>query len=244
LGEDCLDVSKEVRRAGSSGDPGRLLQPMHAATPLKADTHGFTDMLAGLANRFFNSRRVAIKSIQEFGRSFRLGIDCGIHRMSFFNYCRHPTRNDTPRKQSPRRRVDITTSIESITINSGNHLYIVLLLGASVQPRNLPVLLRYDRFIQLIPKPIMSTPPFNVLTATASELRDRLKAGTLTSVKIISTYLDQIEKHNHVGVKLNAMITVAPRELVLKAAEKLDSERGTGKVRGPLHGLPVIVKVG
>ena len=98
--------------------------------------------------------------------------------------------------------------------------------------------------LQLIPEPIMSTPPFNVLTTTASELQDRLRAGTLTSVEIITTYLTQIEKHNHVGAKLNAMISVGPRESVLEAAEKLDRERGAGKLRGPLHGLPIIVKVG
>jgi amidase len=90
----------------------------------------------------------------------------------------------------------------------------------------------------------MSTPPFDVLIATASELQDSLKAGTLTSVEIITTYLAQIEKHNHAGAKLNAMITLASRELVLKAAEKLDRERAGGKLRGPLHGLPIIVKVG
>jgi amidase len=70
----------------------------------------------------------------------------------------------------------------------------------------------------------MSPPSFNVLTATASELQKRLKAGTLTSVEIITTYLAQIGKHNHVGAKLNAMISVAPIELVLEAAEKLDHE--------------------
>jgi amidase len=70
----------------------------------------------------------------------------------------------------------------------------------------------------------MSPPSFNVLTATASEPQKRPKAGTLTSVEIITTYLAQIGKHNHVGAKLNAMISVAPRELVLEAAEKLDHE--------------------
>jgi len=90
----------------------------------------------------------------------------------------------------------------------------------------------------------MAIPPFDVLTTTAAELQERLDAGTLTSVEIITTYLAQIEKHNHAGAKLNAIINVAPRESVLKAAEKLDRERSAGKVRGPLHGLPIIVKVG
>lgn len=90
----------------------------------------------------------------------------------------------------------------------------------------------------------MSTARFSVLTATVSELQDQLKAGTLTTVEIITTYLAQIEKHNHAGAKLNAMIGVAPRELVLKAAEELDRERAACKLRSPLHGLPIIVKVG
>jgi amidase len=89
----------------------------------------------------------------------------------------------------------------------------------------------------------MSTPAFDVQTTTASELQDRLQAGILTSVQIISNYLAQVETHNHAGAKLNAMITVAPRELVWKPAEKLDRERTAGKIRGPLHGLPIIVKV-
>ncbi len=90
---------------------------------------------------------------------------------------------------------------------------------------------------------IMSSPPFDVISATASELQDRLKAGMTTSVEITTAYLAQIEKHNHAGAKLNAVIVVAPREVVLKAAEKLDRERSAGKTRSPLHGLPIIVKV-
>jgi amidase len=88
-----------------------------------------------------------------------------------------------------------------------------------------------------------ATPPFNVLTTTALELSTRLKEGSLTSIQIIETYLAQIEKHNHAGAKLNAMITVAPREVVLKRAGGLDQERKEGKIRGPFHGLPIIVKV-
>jgi amidase len=59
-------------------------------------------------------------------------------------------------------------------------------------------------------------PPFNVLKATAIELEPRLDEGSLTGVQIIETYLAQIKKLSHAGAKLNAMVTVAPRELVLK----------------------------
>ncbi len=89
----------------------------------------------------------------------------------------------------------------------------------------------------------MSSPPFNVISATASELQDGLKAGMTTSVEITTAYLAQIEKSNHAGANLNAVIGVAPREVVLKTARNLDCERSAGKTRGPLHEVPIIVKV-
>jgi amidase len=85
-------------------------------------------------------------------------------------------------------------------------------------------------------------PLFNPLTTTALELQSHLQSGSLTSVHILETYLAQIEKHNHAGQKLNAIISVAPRDSLLAQAQKLDQERQEGKLRGPLHGLPTIVK--
>ena len=88
------------------------------------------------------------------------------------------------------------------------------------------------------------TPPlFDVLTATATQLQKHLATGALTSVQVVTEYLSQIEQHNHAGAKLNAMITVAPKELALKRAEDLDRERRDGRTKGPLHGVPVIIKV-
>ena len=85
-------------------------------------------------------------------------------------------------------------------------------------------------------------PPFNPLSTTALELQSHLVSGSLTSVQILETYLAQIEKHNHTGQKLNAIISVAPRNSLVAQAQKLDEERKAGKIRGPLHGLPVVVK--
>jgi amidase len=85
-------------------------------------------------------------------------------------------------------------------------------------------------------------PLFNPLRTTALELQSHLKSGSLTSVQIMETYLSQIEKHNHAGQKLNAIINIAPRESLFSQAEALDKERKEGKLRGPLHGLPTIVK--
>lgn len=82
--------------------------------------------------------------------------------------------------------------------------------------------------------------PFNVQTTNAVELQKLLAAGTITSVQIIETYLNQIEKYEPV---YNALISQPPRGKLLRAAEKLDQERRNGKIRGPLHGIPVILKV-
>ena len=92
----------------------------------------------------------------------------------------------------------------------------------------------------------MSSDPanFDVLTATATELMYRLESGTLSSVDIIVSYLSQIERHNHAGLCLNAIISVAPKRNLLLRAKELDQERAAGRTRGCLHGLPIIVKVG
>jgi amidase len=83
----------------------------------------------------------------------------------------------------------------------------------------------------------------DVLTLTATDIRRLLDDKQSNSVELTTAYLDQIEKHNHAGLKLNAVISTAPRDRVLKYAQKLDDERAGGTLRGPLHGVPILVKV-
>ncbi|OAQ96663.1 hypothetical protein LLEC1_01445 [Akanthomyces lecanii] len=85
----------------------------------------------------------------------------------------------------------------------------------------------------------MSKPLFNPQTASAVELAQLLRRGQITSVQIVEAYLAQIELHNP---GLNALISRPPRENLLRAAERLDQERKNGKTRGPLHGIPIILK--
>jgi amidase len=85
---------------------------------------------------------------------------------------------------------------------------------------------------------------FDPLITTAVELQRLLEARQLTSVQIIERYLKQIEKFNHAGPYLNALLAVAPRHILLHTAMTLDEERAKGKVRSPLHGIPIILKVG
>ena len=84
--------------------------------------------------------------------------------------------------------------------------------------------------------------PIDVLTTTAAQLREKLDSATVTSANLVQLYLDQIHRHNHHGLKLNAMISIAPTNLLLERAAILDRERAMGRTRGPLHGIPIIIK--
>lgn len=81
----------------------------------------------------------------------------------------------------------------------------------------------------------------NLLTATASELSQLLDSGSLTSVDLVHAYLKQISEHDGY---LKAVISVASLKLLLARAELLDKERGTGKARSRIHGIPILLKVG
>jgi amidase len=87
-----------------------------------------------------------------------------------------------------------------------------------------------------------SSATFDVLSTSAAELQYLLAEGKVTGVQVVEAYLDQIEKHNHAGAKLRAIIATAERGVVLAKAAALDEERKNGHLRGPLHGIPIIVK--
>jgi amidase len=87
-----------------------------------------------------------------------------------------------------------------------------------------------------------SIPEFDPLVLSAYELSQMLNAQVITSVEIVEAYLHQIEQHNRRGRQLRALISVAPRHELLQIAMRLDDERARGKRRGPLHGIPVVLK--
>lgn len=82
-----------------------------------------------------------------------------------------------------------------------------------------------------------------LLTLDARSLQKRLETRALTSVELVISCLKQIEQHDRQGAQLQALISVAPRELLLQRASELDSERRSGRVRSSLHGIPLLVKV-
>lgn len=72
------------------------------------------------------------------------------------------------------------------------------------------------------------------------ELQKLMDAGPLTARELAAAHLARIAAYDTQGPALNAMIAMNPR--ALEDAEALDRERRGGKVRGPLHGIPVVVK--
>jgi amidase len=81
---------------------------------------------------------------------------------------------------------------------------------------------------------------FNLNEVTIDGLQQRMKNGSLTARKITEMYLKRIKEIDKAGPKLNAIIELNPDALAI--ADKLDAERKSGKIRGPLHGIPVLVK--
>jgi len=86
----------------------------------------------------------------------------------------------------------------------------------------------------------MSSLHFNPLTTNAVDLRYLLQTGQITSVQIVERYLEHIELHEPT---LNALASIAPCETLRRCAALLDDERSQGNIRGPFHGIPIILKV-
>ncbi len=72
---------------------------------------------------------------------------------------------------------------------------------------------------------------------TISELQEAMKTGKMTAREITQKYLDRIKE---IDSKINSVIEVNPDALAI--AEAMDKERKAGKVRSPMHGIPVLLK--
>jgi Asp-tRNA(Asn)/Glu-tRNA(Gln) amidotransferase A subunit family amidase len=87
-----------------------------------------------------------------------------------------------------------------------------------------------------------ASPPaqFDVVEKTIFDLQNAMREGRVTSRQIVEQYLARIKAYDQDGPRLNAFTVVNPR--ALEIADALDAERRSGKVRGPLHGVPVAIK--
>ena len=81
---------------------------------------------------------------------------------------------------------------------------------------------------------------FQVEEATLSEINQALESGVLTSEQLVQLYLDRITAYDQQGPTLNSVITLNPN--AVEQAIALDQERQQQGPRGPLHGIPILLK--
>jgi amidase len=82
--------------------------------------------------------------------------------------------------------------------------------------------------------------PFELDEVTISALQQGLRSGKFTARSLVQKYLRRIEEIDQRGPRLNSVIEINPDALAM--AEALDDERRAKGARGPLHGIPVLIK--
>ncbi|MBI3491275.1 MAG: amidase, partial [Acidobacteria bacterium] len=99
-------------------------------------------------------------------------------------------------------------------------------IGAQTRTRRTPV-----------PTRVAANKPFTVVEASIAEMQTAMAQHRVTSRLIVEQYLMRIATYED---KLHAAITINPKALEL--ADERDRERAQGKMRGPLHGIPIALK--
>src|SRR5947207_283654 len=83
-------------------------------------------------------------------------------------------------------------------------------------------------------------PPFELEETTIADLQSAMASGRMTARSITQAYLNRITELDRKGPTLRHVIEVNPDALAI--ADSLDRERKAGRVRGPLHGIPILLK--
>ncbi|MEZ5291662.1 MAG: amidase family protein [Vicinamibacterales bacterium] len=87
------------------------------------------------------------------------------------------------------------------------------------------------------PAPAPPSAPFSVVEASVDDMQKAMAEGRVTSRQLVEQYLQRIALYEE---RVNATIAVNPK--ALEEADRLDAERKAGRVRGPLHGIPIALK--
>ncbi|HWR99440.1 MAG TPA: amidase family protein, partial [Prolixibacteraceae bacterium] len=85
-----------------------------------------------------------------------------------------------------------------------------------------------------------AAPEFDIVESTIQELQEKVKSGKLSYVALTQFYLKRIKELDKEGPALNSVIELNPDALAI--AGQMDQELKEGKWRGPLHGIPVLIK--
>jgi Asp-tRNA(Asn)/Glu-tRNA(Gln) amidotransferase A subunit family amidase len=95
--------------------------------------------------------------------------------------------------------------------------------------------------VLLLGAPGTQKPPlYDAFEKTIPDLQEAMSRGEVTSRELVRQYLERIEVFDRRGPVLNSLIYVNPHALV--EAEALDRERSSKGARGPLHGIPILLK--
>jgi len=82
--------------------------------------------------------------------------------------------------------------------------------------------------------------PFDLEEASIADLQRRMETGQDTARSLVEKYSARIEAIDRSGPTLRSIIEMNPEALAI--ADRLDAERKAGRSRGPLHGIPVVIK--
>jgi amidase len=85
-----------------------------------------------------------------------------------------------------------------------------------------------------------AVPSFELEETGVAELQASMASGKYTSRRLVELYLQRIEAVDRSGPRVNSILETNPD--ALRIADALDAERKSGRVRGPLHGIPVVIK--
>jgi amidase len=94
--------------------------------------------------------------------------------------------------------------------------------------------------LALLFAPLADAATLNITSASISDVQAAYATGKLTSAKLTAAYIARINAYNAKGPAINAVIMMNPKAMA--EAKAMDAERRAGKVRGPLHGVPIVLK--
>ena len=92
-------------------------------------------------------------------------------------------------------------------------------------------------------QPVLADTDFRakgIIAGSLPEVIDALDSGEINSQTLVKLYLERIEKIDKNGPKLQSILAINPDALAI--AQKLDQMRAVGKILGPLHGVPILLK--
>ena len=142
----------------------------------------------------------------------------------------HMPRKERTATTSGSRRAFLRSTLQS-TIISGASIALYPALGAA---RELS-----DAGAQT-PKPFPTIKPFELDEITVADLQEGMKSGKFTARSLVEKYQARIAEIDKQGPAINSIIELNPDALAI--ADALDQERKIKGARGPLHGVPVLIK--